>query len=108
MAIIRSNEYPFCGSVRKKLGRAGVVGAPEWHGIYQQRKCKTGIETVRMKFYKPTNPNTPAQQHWREKFAQSILAWRALTDDQKKEYNRIAGSLHMSGYNLFQKQYLLS
>lgn len=108
MTKVRSNVYPFSDQIRKKLGHDGVVGAPEWWGIYQQRHCKDGQRTIKMKFYKPRNPKTPAQMAWRKKYADSILAWRNLTNEEKRVYNLRAGGMGMSGYNLFQKQFLLS
>lgn len=38
-----------------------------------------------------------------------VLAWQALTDEQKEVYNiRASVGLHMSGYNLFHKEYFKS
>ena len=108
MTIVASNVYPFSDQIRKKLGHDGEIDPPEFWGIYQQRHCKAGQKTIKMKFYKPRNPKTPAQMACRKKYADSILAWRNLTNDEKREYNRKAGGMGMSGYNLFQKQFLLS
>ena len=108
MTIVASNVYPFSDQIRKKLGHDGEVDPPEFWGIYQQRHCKAGQKTIKMKFYRPRNPKTRPQQAWRRQYALSILAWRNLTSEEKRVYNLRAGGMGMSGYNLFQKQFLLS
>lgn len=55
----------------------------------------------RMKFYWPSNPRTVAQQANRTKFANAITAWRGLTTDEKKLYNRRGRARRMSGMNLY-------
>lgn len=91
-----------------KLGRDLGPATPEWWGIYQTRPRAGGRIWVKEKFYVPTNPRTPAQQAWRDKYADSIVAWRALTSEQKEVYNVRARGKKMSGYNLFQKEFLLA
>lgn len=71
-----------------------------WDGKYWQ----VGL----LPYYVPTNPRTPLQQAWRKVYADSIVAWRGLTTEQKKSYNKRAEHKGYSGYNLFQKEYLLS
>lgn len=80
----------------------------EAYGIYQQRKCKEGVRTVRMKFYRPTNPRTEIQQANRQKMINAVLAWQNLTAEQKIQYNKRARGKHYSGYNLYLKEHLLS
>ena len=108
MPIVKANVYPFCFRIQRKLGNANHPNPPAWYGIYQQRKCRTGRETVKMKFYKPTNPRTEKQQANRQKLASANLAWKSLTDEQKKVYNKNAIGTVMTGYNLFIKKFLLS
>lgn len=77
-------------------------------GIYQQRKCKEGKITIKMKFYTPYNPQTEPQQLNRSKIIFAVLAWQGLTPEQKSAYNYNAKGTIYSGYNLFVREYLLS
>ena len=79
-----------------------------YKGIYQMRRCKEGIIPIRMKFYKPSNPRTILQQANRQKYADGVLGWQSLTDEQKKVYNDNVKGRCLSGYNLYIKEYLLS
>lgn len=91
--------------VRKKLGR------PEWpdplnvFGIYQMRNTKRGKRPIKMKFYTPTNPRTTAQQANRQKFADAMSAWSALTEAEKAEYNERAKGRGTFGWGLFIRDY---
>lgn len=76
--------------------------------IYQRRKLLSGPGFIAMKFYKPTNPNTSLQQNYRDWFAKAIIEWRALTEEQKAEYNVRAKNLTLSGYNLFIREFMLA
>lgn len=51
----------------------------------------------------PFDPKTPDQIVRRTKFAQAVLDWQALTQEQKKLWNTQARykNLHMTGYNLY-------
>lgn len=79
-----------------------------FYGIYQQRRCSDGIRCVQMKFYRPTNPNTWKQQEQRGKLAAAVYDWQHLTDEQKEVYNKRAITRHISGYQLYCKEYILS
>lgn len=130
MTIVRGIRKPYGIMIRKKFGDSkasisgGYYGEAEFgtggfgstdpnpnawcYGIYQQRRCSDGIRCVQMKFYKPTNPQTEAQQAQRAKITAAVTAWQSLTDEQKKVYNDNAVKYHITGYNLFCKEYLLS
>lgn len=92
-------------------GRIGNETMPDplgVFGIYQNRKMRRGKLPVKMKFYAPTNPKTPAQQATREKFRNAMLAWHSLTPEQKEEYNKRAKPKQMFGRNLFIRDYYSS
>ena len=77
-------------------------------GIY-----RTDNVTGEMKYYRQPyrivkNPRSYEQQANRQKYADSVAAWKALTNDEKNQYNIRAKGKRMSGYNLFQKEYMLS
>ena len=75
-------------------------------GIYQKRHSKKGVYYVKMKIYAPTNPQTPAQQANRARFAAAVAAWGYLTDSEKKAYNQRAGRRGQVGRWLFLREYL--
>ena len=87
-------------------------------GIYQRRHSNPkahnyrglpGIKpkVIMMRTYQPTNPRTELQQANRAKYAAGVLAWQALTVEEKTAYNKPAAKLGFSGYNLFMRKYLL-
>jgi len=60
----------------------------------------------RIVFFKKTYPKKPAsplQQAQRDRLTAAAVAWRALTEDQRKEWNLATrrASLTMHGYDLF-------
>jgi len=77
-------------------------------GIYRTDNVTGETKNYREPYYITKNPRTDLQQANRQKYADSILAWRGLTDEQKNQYNKRAIGKRMSGYNLFQKEYLKS
>ena len=77
-------------------------------GIYQQRKCREGKITIREKFYVPTQTWSQAKEDAQVKFAAAISAYQILTEAQKLVYHKRAVGMHLSGYNLFIKEYMLS
>lgn len=77
-------------------------------GIYQVRRVNGKKIPYKLKFYRPTNPQTVNQQSRRAVFADGIIHWRALTSDEKKSLNIRARRVRMSGYNLYLREYMLS
>jgi len=94
--------------IRKKLGHDGAPDPKGLYGIYRVRHRWGKTIQEKLPFYVPTNPQTEAQQAWRQVYADSVTAWQALTPEQKAVYNENAKGKKMSGYNFFQKEYLLS
>ena len=77
-------------------------------GIYQ-RVGAYGKFKLWLKDYLTTkNPRTEPQQTNRAKITSGVLAWQALTAEQKAVYNQKALGKHMSGYNVFLKEFLSS
>lgn len=77
-------------------------------GIYRTDNVTGKTKSYREPYYITKNPRTEAQQAWRQVYADSIVAWQNLTNSQKDVYNQRAKYKPYSGYNLFQKEYLLS
>lgn len=85
---------------------------------YGQKQDKSAIDGflprpsgrvhVRKVFYVPSNPQTAEQQANRSKFADAVSAWQALTAGQKEVYRLKSSGKHMSGYNVFLREYLIS
>lgn len=75
-------------------------------GIYQVRPRASGNINVKMKFYWPTNNQWEDQQTWRGIFANAVLAWQGLTEEEKSFFNVRAIEKEMSGYNLFIREAL--
>lgn len=91
-----------------KLGKPGDPDPLNVNGIYQMRMTKRGKRPIKMKFYTPTNPQTPAQQANRAKFAAAVAAWQALTSEEKSVYTERAKKRQMFGWGLFIREYYQS
>lgn len=89
-----------------RYGKARYGSSVSYAGIYQKKKTLKGYRVSQMKFYRPTNPQTPTQQAWRAVFADAWVAYAGLTTDQKLIYSKKARKLRLSGPQLFLKQYL--
>lgn len=60
---------------------------------------------VLQKHHKPGGLPSTAQLEVRERFFEAKEAWKALTTEEKEEYNLEAYDLHITGYNLFIRQF---
>jgi hypothetical protein len=117
MAVVDLKKLCLFGSVRKKLMRSLVVipdkpnlGAgfkPTLEcGVYQMRRSKAGSVCVREKFYQPSDQTQPNKILSQLRFAAAVQAWQELTAVQKARYKRLAVGRHMSGYNLFIRDFM--
>lgn len=81
-------------------------------GVYQRRVTgynnlgrRPGLPRrtyyVRMRYYRPTNPNTAKQQDRRRLFKEAVEGWQGLTTAEKQAYNNKAHGRPLSGYNLY-------
>jgi len=75
-------------------------------GIYRLSNCREGKLSTKRHFYEYYTAATPARLIRRKKFAGAVPAWKLLTDGQKAWYNQRAVGRHMSGYNLFIKEFM--
>lgn len=94
------------GLARYSIGRWGFFS--EFAGIYQRHSTARGPGVSRMVFYRPTNPQTPAQQAWRSVFAAGMGVYSGLTDAEKKALSVEARKYRLSGLTLFLRRYLQS
>lgn len=95
-----------------KFGQTARTG-----GIYQRRVTgynQVGVIAgrprktyyVKMRNYRPTNPQTPKQQAHRAKMTAAVAAWSSLTDIEKSRYNERGKRANKTGRNLFISWYL--
>jgi len=77
-------------------------------GIYRTDNVTGKTRFYREPFYITKNPRTEHQQIHRGIFADAVAGWQALTPAEKAIYNIKSIGKHMSGYNVFLKQYLRS
>lgn len=119
MVVINPANHGVAKQIRGKIGASSAYGTAGYglfeygagadvFGIYQVRSRFGKQVVVKEKYYNPTNPQSIAQQTNRQKYADSIVAWQGLTSNQKEIYNERARYNPYSGYNLFQREYLLS
>ena len=80
----------------------------EFSGIYRRDNVTGKVKHYREPYMIPYNRRTEAQQAQRQKYADGVAAWKVLTQEEKNQYNIKAKGKHMSGYNLFLREYLLS
>lgn len=100
-----------------RLGHSSLGASAFIGGVYQRRVTgynNTGRKVhlprktyyVKMRYYRPTNPNSSAQQAGRSKFADAVAGWAALTAAEKEEYNKRAHKLSRRGRNLYISEYM--
>lgn len=117
MAEVKGLEKALSLNLRGKLGRAGGFGRvtfgynsfgfySPYFGIFQKHYYYGRGYTSRMRFYRPTNPQTVPQQNWRATAAYAWVLWAALTDDQKYDWRQRAQALGITGANLFMSHWL--
>ena len=116
--------------IKKRLGKPNMCGwsIPGWSecgddnnfsGVYQARQNRVwngdGTFTLfgkrkcfQMRPAWPVQPPSVARDAQQAKFKTALLAWQALTDEQKKAYNTIATRRSKRGYDLFMTKTLKS
>lgn len=79
-----------------------------YSGIYQKKYYYDEVYISKMKFYRPTNPQTVDQQNWRDIFKDAMSAWSVLNDETKEIYRLKGARRKMSGMNIYVSEYLKS
>ena len=54
----------------------------------------------------PRNPDSAAQRLVRDSFRDAVALWQVMPMAERKDWNRRARYMHMSGYNLFISRYM--
>ncbi len=110
--IRRGDGFGFIRLGHSALGASAYIG-----GVYQRRVTgynNTGRKAhlprktyyVKMRYYRPTNPRTPAQQAGRSKFADAVAGWKALSPAEKQLYNTRGSRLGRRGRNLYISEFM--
>lgn len=103
--------------IRGRFGRGGGFGRiafaynffgfySKYSGIYSKKYYFGTPYISKMKFYRPTNPQTEAQQAWRTVFANGKSAWSALEPEIKEQFRLKGQRRKMTGMNFFLSEYL--
>jgi len=119
MAIIDLEKYGVGAGIRGKLRRSWILdplhpnSGGYWFpdlldGIYKMQRYNGKVVCVYTDFYEPSNQSQPNKVARQLVFADAVAGWQARTGPAKEEYIEQAVGLHMSGYNLFLRGYLLS
>ena len=88
-----------------KLGKSGDPDPLGVLGIYQMRMTRRGKVPIKMKFYQPSNAPSAAQLAARQKFADGMAAWQALTPAERLAYNKSARKRQMFGWGYFLREF---
>ena len=130
MVVVDFPDKLISMEARKKLGIPNQYGyivygiarygeKNDYAGIYQVRHTPYGIFPptkkvppgrfiVRMRHYVPTETALRIANPRRGIFANAVHAWQALDASQKEVFRIKSKSKHMTGYNVFLHEYLIS
>jgi hypothetical protein len=119
MVLIETPDKLISFEARKKLGVPNQYGQivygvsdygvkNNYAGIYQMRPRTSGRVAVRMNFYAPPETALRIANPRRGVFANAVSAWQALSTSQKEVYRVKSWGKHMSGYNVFLHEFLIS
>lgn len=75
-------------------------------GTYQRHRTSKGKATIKLWQNWPSNPKYPNQVARQNVFANAVLAWQALTPEERYAYNHTKNLRGKTGYNLFLGNYL--
>ena len=100
-----------------RLGHSSLGASAFIGGVYQRRVTgynNTGRKVhlprktyyVKMRYYRPTNPNTPEQQANRSMFAEAVASWKGLPPAEKIEWKKKASRHSRRGHNLYISEYM--
>ncbi|MEI7961343.1 MAG: hypothetical protein WCI04_03325 [archaeon] len=119
MAVVDIAKLGIGFTIRKKLKKnldifplepnLGINGLPNLPaGVYKLYHFGGKPVQVCCSLYSPVNHKTPNQLIWQAVYRAGVVAYKALTSEQKNVYRVRAYGKTMSGYNIFMKEYLLS
>lgn len=107
MSLNASGKFGFTSAAGfARCGHSRCGASKDFGGVYQSKKTAVGHRTSRMRYYRPTNPQTVLQQAWRTIFASGWAEYNMLTDEQKVLLSKEARLLRLSGPQLFMRRWL--
>lgn len=117
MAIINPVKLFNVPGIVKRYGKPNqfgqVVFGWSWFGntdekveVYRVRHYNRKKISGNLPYYMTSNPQTEIQQENRYKFAEAVLAWQDLTEQEKTVYNELSTGTNKSGYNIFISRYM--
>lgn len=109
MSLSARGKFGFtagCGFARCGYSRCGA--SKLYGGIYQKKRTFVGTRISRERYYRPTNPQTEAQQSWRGVLADGWVEYATLTTDERVLLSKQARPLRLSGPQLFMRRWLLA
>lgn len=118
-AAIANRMGPGAGFGFARRGDGKYGDNRRFGGVYQRRLAgfkrsaadnpkKHYYTYTKMRYYRPTNPRTELQQAGRNKFAEAVAAWSALTTVEKSVYNERGKKNNRIGRNIFISEYMAS
>lgn len=73
------------------------------NGIYQRRRTPKGKFSIKMRWYRPYQPNTQLQIDSRNRLKAQVEAWQNLEEREKRKWRMLGKRRLLSGYNYFLK-----
>lgn len=117
MAIIKAFNGMLSLTASGKLGSGGAYGINSYgwsqygasypaYRVYRTYSRGGKVKTSLIMYkYNDTSIDPSVRLCW-PVLRQAVLNWQGFTEAQKKVYNKKARGLHMSGYNLYIKNYI--
>lgn len=75
-------------------------------GIYRRTMTRNGRRSVRMAHYVPANPQTTAQQSRRLFFANGVLSWHALSENERHYWRKLKSPPNRNGFQRYMSAYM--
>jgi len=107
MSLQPKGTFGFTSAVGfARCGYSKCGASKEYGGIYQRKKTLKGWRVSRMRYYRPSNPQTETQQSWRAVFTAGWEAYNLLSPEEKVLLYTQAQKYGISGPNLFMRRWL--
>lgn len=88
------------------LGWSQLGDVNKYSGYYQRRSSKKGTTFTRCRPYWNAPHTTQRAVEVKNNFATGVLAWHALSNEEKLYYNRLKTPWAQSGFTRFMSKYL--
>ena len=92
---------------RKNFGNSAVYGCGVYGGTSYGESVLTNRRNIKCRYYIPTQNDKGKKLANEAKFRASIVAWKALSDEEKAVYNKRAIPHNYWGQQLFTREWML-